>query len=59
MHWSFPLLILYFVYDGLNRGMDVVGLLWLVGFILMIFVCVVLHELGHSLSAPGEKLWWH
>jgi len=51
MHWTFPLLILYFVYDGLSRGMDAVGLLWLVGFILTIFLCVVLHELGHSLSA--------
>ncbi len=51
MHWTFPLLILYFVYDGLSRGMDAVGLMWLVGFILTIFVCVILHELGHSLSA--------
>ena len=51
VHWTFPLLILYFVYDGVNRGMDAVGLMWLVGFILTIFFCVVLHELGHSLSA--------
>jgi len=51
VHWTFPLLILYFVYDGMSRGMDAVGLVWLVGFILTIFFCVVLHELGHSLSA--------
>jgi len=51
VHWSFPLLILYFVYDGWSRGMDTVGLLWLVAFVLTIFGCVVLHELGHSLSA--------
>lgn len=51
VHWTFPLLIAYFVYDGMSRGMDTIGLLWLVGFILAIFGCVVLHELGHSLSA--------
>jgi len=51
VHWSFPLLILYFVYDGWSRGMDTIGLLWLVAFVLTIFGCVILHELGHSLSA--------
>lgn len=51
VHWTFPLLIAYFVYDGMSRGMDTVGLLWLVAFVLTIFGCVVLHELGHSLSA--------
>lgn len=51
VHWSFPLIILYFVYHGWQEGLDAAGLAWLVGFVLVLFTCVLLHELGHSLSA--------
>lgn len=51
VHWTFSLVILYFIYSSLQCGLDAIGVLWVVGFVLTIFTCVVLHELGHSLSA--------
>jgi len=51
VHWTFSLVILYFVYSSVQCGLDAIGVLWVVGFVLTIFTCVVLHELGHSLSA--------
>ncbi|MBI3886848.1 MAG: site-2 protease family protein [Opitutae bacterium] len=50
VHASFFLLLAYYAYDGwTNHG--VLGMVWSVGLILLFFVCVVLHELGHSLTA--------
>jgi len=51
VHWTFGLLVLwaaasYFVMSG-SLGVALVGLL----FLLVIFGCVLLHELGHSLTA--------
>jgi Zn-dependent protease len=50
VHASFLLLLAYYGYDGWVAG-GVPGLLWSVGLILLFFVCVILHELGHSLTA--------
>lgn len=51
VHWTFSLIILFFVYRSLACGMDTWGVVWVVGLVLTIFGCVVLHELGHALSA--------
>jgi len=50
VHASFLLLLAYYGYEGwIDGGMP--GLLWSVGLIVLFFVCVILHELGHSLTA--------
>lgn len=51
VHWTFLLIILWAVYMGLSRGGTTESILWTVALVLSIFVCVVLHELGHSLTA--------
>lgn len=61
VHWTFLLLIGYIVIVTYYQGGDLANMLWSVLFILTIFVCVVLHELGHSLTGqrygiPTEKI---
>jgi len=50
VHASFMLLLAYFGIEGWREG-GWVGACVHVGLILLFFVCVVLHELGHSLTA--------
>lgn len=50
VHASFVLLLAYYAYEGWREG-GVSGMAWNVGLILLFFGCVVLHELGHSLTA--------
>jgi Zn-dependent protease len=50
VHASFLLLLVYFGYEGWVEG-GLPGLCWSVGLIVLFFVCVILHELGHSLTA--------
>jgi Zn-dependent protease len=50
VHWTFFLLLAWVVYAYLSAGeKDVVALEGLI-FVLAIFACVVLHELGHALT---------
>ncbi len=51
VHWSFSLIIAYLIYEGWSEGQDAVGIAWMIGFVLVIFVCVFLHELGHVFAA--------
>ncbi|MFN6944603.1 MAG: site-2 protease family protein [Cytophagaceae bacterium] len=51
IHWTFLLLISYIVFLEMSKGSDTYTILLTVGFVLTIFGCVVLHELGHSLTA--------
>ena len=50
IHASFLLLLAYFGYDGWKQG-GLPGAIWSIGLIILFFVCVVLHELGHCLTA--------
>jgi Zn-dependent protease len=50
LHFTFFLLLAYWCNDGWKAaGME--GLLWSAAMFLAFFTCVVLHELGHSLTA--------
>jgi Zn-dependent protease len=50
VHASFLLLLAYYGWRGWQYG-GPQGMLWSIGLIVLFFVCVVLHELGHSLTA--------
>ncbi|MDB6165362.1 MAG: spoIVFB [Lacunisphaera sp.] len=50
VHASFFLLLAYYGYDGWRDG-GLPGLVWSVSLIVLFFICVILHELGHSLTA--------
>lgn len=51
IHWSFGLFILLIVGYGLSIQMNRSDLIWFLAFIGSMFLCVILHEYGHALSA--------
>ncbi len=51
VHWTFFFLIIWIVFDELKRGGTTESILFNIAFILAVFLCVVLHELGHALTA--------
>ena len=51
IHWTFSLLIIWIIYSNLRAGLDYVQVTWSVLFVLSLFVCVTLHELGHAMAA--------
>ena len=51
VHWTFGFFFLWIIYLGNRTGMSYQGVLRLAIFALVLFACVVLHELGHSLTA--------
>ena len=50
VHFTFPLLLAYAVWDGWREA-GWRGGAWSIVAIVLLFTCVVLHELGHSLTA--------
>tara|TARA_R110002049_G_scaffold55337_3_gene153604 strand:- start:6931 stop:8094 length:1164 start_codon:yes stop_codon:yes gene_type:complete len=51
VHWTFFFLIVWIVFSELGRGGTTNSVLFNVALVLAVFVCVVLHELGHALTA--------
>jgi Zn-dependent protease/predicted transcriptional regulator len=51
LHWTFPLIIFWIIFSNLRKGLSAEQITWSVVFILALFVCVTLHELGHALAA--------
>jgi len=51
LHWTFSLLVLWVVYLDLSRGGNVGSAVMNVLIIVILFGCVILHELGHALTA--------
>lgn len=51
VHWTFVLLILWIIFAGIWAGTSTAGILWSNLFVIVLFGCVVLHELGHALTA--------
>lgn len=52
IHWSFLLILVYgaFIYSGAAND-PIVGALYGIAVILLLFLCVSLHEFGHALTA--------
>ncbi|WP_298498123.1 site-2 protease family protein [uncultured Algibacter sp.] len=51
VHWTFFLLLAWIVFYELKRGSNTASILFGITFIFAVFLCVVLHELGHVLMA--------
>lgn len=51
IHWTFFFLIAWIVFDQLKHGGNSESILFNIAFVLAVFLCVVLHELGHALTA--------
>lgn len=51
VHWTFLLLIVWVLIVNGNMKNNIEQLTWSVLFLLAVFVCVTLHELGHALTA--------
>ena len=51
VHWTFSLLLIWVIIMELQREGDLQSALFSVVLILLLFLCVVLHELGHALTA--------
>ncbi|MDC1197964.1 site-2 protease family protein [Algibacter sp.] len=51
VHWTFFFLIAWIVFSELKRGGTNESILFNVALVLAAFLCVVLHELGHALTA--------
>ncbi|RDV12573.1 site-2 protease family protein [Pontibacter diazotrophicus] len=51
VHWTFALLLGWVAFTESQRGSDLPTTLLAMGFIITVFFCVVLHELGHALTA--------
>jgi len=51
VHWTFFFLIAWIVFSELKRGGNTESVLFNIALVLAVFACVVLHELGHALTA--------
>lgn len=51
VHWTFMILIAWVIFGSWRQGQSVEATVAGVGFVLSIFGCVVVHELGHALAA--------
>ncbi|MBD0778437.1 site-2 protease family protein [Maribacter sp. ANRC-HE7] len=51
VHWTFLFILVWVVFLEMERGGTLETVLFNLAFILVVFFCVVLHELGHGLMA--------
>jgi Zn-dependent protease/CBS domain-containing protein len=51
VHWTFLLLLAFFAFLGYQNSGSLAGALTPIAAIVALFICVVLHEFGHSLVA--------
>ncbi|MFZ1750974.1 MAG: site-2 protease family protein, partial [Saprospiraceae bacterium] len=51
VHWTFGLLILFVIYTTFSNGWKMGQSVGFIVYVLALFLCVVLHEYGHALTA--------
>jgi Zn-dependent protease/CBS domain-containing protein len=59
VHWTFLLLLAFFAFLGYRSSGSVAGALTPIAVIVALFICVLLHEFGHSLVAQRLGLEIH
>lgn len=59
IHWTFSLLLIWVIANHLNDGGDTALITYKVLFLFAVFGCVLLHELGHALSALRYGIHTH
>lgn len=55
IHWTFIFLISWILISNFQEGKNLLNGLYTIAFVLSVFVCVVLHELGHAFAARHFK----
>lgn len=56
VHWTFTLLLLWVLFSNFREGGDAASALFSLALVLVLFGCVVLHELGHALMARKYQI---
>lgn len=51
VHWTFLLLVAWVIFIYVQQGETLLGAMRGVGLLAAVFACIVLHELGHALTA--------
>jgi Zn-dependent protease len=51
VHWSFLILLGYIAYLGMSGGKTGIAILGELGLVIIVFMCVLMHEFGHALMA--------
>lgn len=51
IHWTFLFIFVYAFWLGHSNDLGIWNTLWITGFFLALFACVLLHEYGHALAA--------
>lgn len=51
IHWTFLILIVWVIISNMRAGLGINDIFWSIAFVLAVFLCVTLHELGHALTA--------
>jgi Zn-dependent protease len=51
IHWTFLILILWVILSEISRGANRQSVVMSVAFLLSVFACVIMHEMGHILTA--------
>lgn len=51
VHWSFTLLLLFVIYTAYSLGLKLSQSVGFIAYIMLLFLCVILHEYGHALTA--------
>jgi Zn-dependent protease/CBS domain-containing protein len=59
VHWTFLLLLAFFAFIGYQASGSLAGALTAIAVIVALFICVLLHEFGHSLVAQRLGLEIH
>ncbi|MFG0285361.1 MAG: site-2 protease family protein [Phycisphaerales bacterium JB039] len=53
IHWTFAILLGWILFARMSAGATFLEALGTIGFVLALFGCVILHELGHAVAARG------
>jgi Zn-dependent protease len=51
VHWTFTILLAFIVLSSLTDGASLIVALASAGFVVLLFGCILLHELGHAMAA--------